>query len=1022
MKTFLLLTTILICTIAVNAQVANFTFDQQVGSYSEISGGTVIAIASGTTTTSRLQNINYPSQSIPFTFTFSGSPYTEFNINSNGFITFGATLPSAGTTSSAISGNTGYEGAIVPFNAPMWGAYGGECNFTNGSNVLTGVSNFAGVVIGKDIQSFFGDYLPANTTVTGFDEMAGTITVSNSAIASISESGFFVASGEIRTQTLGSTPNRIHVIQWKNFARSGGTSNTFGTLVNVQIRLHETTNKIEYVYGLCAGVVFNWSPRVGMRGVNNADYQTRRNNGSLTWLTSESGNSNNWDMSFTASKLPDNGLTYTWEQPSLPANDVGVFAALPNSGVQIMTPGDITATVRNFGASSQSNVEVFYRYSSDGGMTFSSPVGPVIAPGPINTNQNEDVVFTGANAFNPPVHGNYIVKIYTSHAGDLDNSNDTLMRSYMAGKVDTYPYFVDFENINGWTRSGQSILWFHSVGFGPTGALSANYLCFFWGISDPTPGLLRTPIMDFTGLTNPMMSFYVAYRSFSGENDRLRIAVSTNGGTSFEFGTPDYYNKARNTVPSLATKPDSAGYFDPSIPTDWRHEIVDLSDYAGMSNVMVAFYGVSAWGNNAHLDLMKVFDASNTSIISVNAPGVYGSLMTDRLQVNFSSLRPHGNINQNNSTYRTTQKEIYDASNDVVVNAIEDDRETLDKKIQKPTSRTSQTFTDDPEASSGVLTIARTNGFPENNSYQTNTTATTQSGAIFTPDVVSNVFWDLAYSGDDYISIATYDLIIDISTQIGIADADRLYIMKRVDMNSPWVCLPTSTEYEMGLPVRLVATGLQRFSQFAIGTDDGTLPVDLISFTSTVSNRDVNLKWTTAWEENNMRFDVQRKPVTSANVILSASEESQTWITIGSVAGSGTVYEERHYSYVDKNLVTGKYEYRLVQIDFDRNSTADHTLLNTVEIGVPETFALSQNYPNPFNPVTKIGYEIPVESFVKLSVFDVTGREVATLVNENVTPGFYTAEFNASNFGSGVYFYRLNAGNAVITKKMLMLK
>lgn len=1015
MKTLLLTLSTFICANFAMSQVANFTFDQQLGSYVEITGGTLVAAATGISTNpDRLQNQNFPNQPLPFTFTFSGSPYTEFNINTNGFITFGATLPAGGTTSTAISGNTGYEGSIVPFNAPTWGVYGGDADFTSGSNVLTNVTHFDGVVIGKEILSFFGSNLPAGTTVTAVDPVAGTITVSNPSNSNFSGAGFLTIVGEIRTQTLGVSPNRIHVIQWKNFGRSGGTSGEFGTLVNVQIRLHETTNKIEYVYGLCGGAIFNWSPRVGMRGVNNSDYQTRRNDGARTWLTSDPGNSNNWDMTFTASKLPNNGLTYTWEQPMLPADDVGVFAAMPSNGVQIITPGDITATVRNFGSNPQSNIEVFYRYSSDGGMTFSSPVGPVIAPGPINTNQNENVLFTGANAFNPAVNGNYLVKIYTSLMGDEDNSNDTTTRTYMAGRINSFPYFTDFEDVTGYTRSGLSSLWFHSIGTDPSGNLSETWAASYFSFSSTTPGFLRTPEMDFTGLTNPMLSFYVAYRTYQNENDRLRIAVSTNGGSTFEYGMPDYFDKSFNSVPSLATLPPSTSFYTVGNASEWRHEIVDLSDYAGMSNVMVAFVGISAFGNNGYIDYLKISNADNFSFITVNSPGTYGSLMTDGVQVTFTALRPMGS-NSQSGTHKSGVKEIYDASNDVVFGPYDDEEIIINRNIQKQTGGITIT-TDNPDASSGILAILSNNEFPVNNTYQTNLTATTFNGAIYTPDVIADRYWEIAFSGDDYISTSTYDIIIDISTQQGVTAYDSLYIVKRVDQNSPWVCLNTITEYDGLNPVRLRSNGLTGFSQFGIASADGTLPVDLISFSSIVNNRDVTLNWTTAWEESNMRFDVQRRPV-----ILSGSEES-IWNTVGSVAGSGTVYEERHYSYTDKNLVTGKYEYRLVQIDFDGNSTSDHNLTNTVEIGVPNTFSLSQNYPNPFNPVTQIGFEIPVESFVKLAVYDITGREVAVLVNDKVTPGYHSTEFNAATFGSGIYFYRMIAGSSVITKKMLLVK
>ena len=97
----------------------------------------------------------------------------------------------------------------------------------------------------------------------------------------------------------------------------------------------------------------------------------------------------------------------------------------------------------------------------------------------------------------------------------------------------------------------------------------------------------------------------------------------------------------------------------------------------------------------------------------------------------------------------------------------------------------------------------------------------------------------------------------------------------------------------------------------------------------------------------------------------------------------------------------------------------------------PAEFILSQNYPNPFNPVTRIKYNIPVgvrlagggqAQYVKLTVFDMLGREVEILVNERKAPGNYEVEFDASNLSSGVYFYRLQAGDFINTKKMILLK
>jgi hypothetical protein len=89
---------------------------------------------------------------------------------------------------------------------------------------------------------------------------------------------------------------------------------------------------------------------------------------------------------------------------------------------------------------------------------------------------------------------------------------------------------------------------------------------------------------------------------------------------------------------------------------------------------------------------------------------------------------------------------------------------------------------------------------------------------------------------------------------------------------------------------------------------------------------------------------------------------------------------------------------------------------------VPFSYSLHQNYPNPFNPTTEIRYDLPAAGRVRLTVFDIAGREVAVLVDEEQQPGFKTVQFNAQRLASGVYFYRLATGTFVATKKMTIVK
>lgn len=89
---------------------------------------------------------------------------------------------------------------------------------------------------------------------------------------------------------------------------------------------------------------------------------------------------------------------------------------------------------------------------------------------------------------------------------------------------------------------------------------------------------------------------------------------------------------------------------------------------------------------------------------------------------------------------------------------------------------------------------------------------------------------------------------------------------------------------------------------------------------------------------------------------------------------------------------------------------------------IPKTFSLKQNYPNPFNPITKIEYELPKDIFIKIKIYDILGREVKTLVNEFKNAGSYIISFNGSEFASGIYFYRIQAGSFVSVKRMVLIK
>ena len=193
------------------------------------------------------------------------------------------------------------------------------------------------------------------------------------------------------------------------------------------------------------------------------------------------------------------------------------------------------------------------------------------------------------------------------------------------------------------------------------------------------------------------------------------------------------------------------------------------------------------------------------------------------------------------------------------------------------------------------------------------------------------------------------------------------------------------------------------------------VPVELLSFTASSIENTVTLNWSTVTETNNSGFEIQR-------LKDSKIEKLKVWEKIGFIGGNGTTTEPKSYSFVEKDITAGKYQYRLKQIDF--NGSFEYSNVISVELDLPTKFTLEQNYPNPFNPSTIISYQLLKAGNVTLKVFDVLGREVAVLVDEEKAAGSYNVEFGVKSLelSSGIYFYQLKVGYYFETKKMLLIK
>jgi hypothetical protein len=196
-----------------------------------------------------------------------------------------------------------------------------------------------------------------------------------------------------------------------------------------------------------------------------------------------------------------------------------------------------------------------------------------------------------------------------------------------------------------------------------------------------------------------------------------------------------------------------------------------------------------------------------------------------------------------------------------------------------------------------------------------------------------------------------------------------------------------------------------------------SLPVELTSFIASTNGSAITLNWQTATEVNNYGFEIERRTIANHQIARSSIDN---WLKVGFAAGNGTSNTPRSYCYTDNTTATGRYVYRLKQVDNDGAFKYSQSV--EVSTQAPKQFSLSQNYPNPFNPITQISYDVATVDNVRLAVYDILGREVAVLVNEQKAPGSYTASFNGSQFSSGIYFFKMTTKQFLSIHKMTLMK
>jgi hypothetical protein len=275
------------------------------------------------------------------------------------------------------------------------------------------------------------------------------------------------------------------------------------------------------------------------------------------------------------------------------------------------------------------------------------------------------------------------------------------------------------------------------------------------------------------------------------------------------------------------------------------------------------------------------------------------------------------------------------------------------------------------------------------------------------------------YSDSIYTTGTTYLLVVKYTLNAGATnDTVNLFINPVISGVEPSPTLTVATTQTDAISLWTVNLRQGNAANAANVIIDGIkvsttwsdiVPVELVSFNAYVNGLAVNLSWTTATEINNSGFEVERKLASSSN-----------WQKIGFVSGNGSTTEIKRYSFIDQNLNEGKYSYRLKQVDYN----GEFEYSNSIEVDVLQLdkFELNQNYPNPFNPNTSIKFSLPFAGNVKLSVYNLLGQEIQTLINGFKDAGIHTVNFEAKNLNSGIYLYKLEANGLTQTRKMTLLK
>jgi len=499
---------------AASAQVGTlYTFAQSVGTYSPISGGTLIATATSANT---LDDLTF-AVTLPFPFIYEGASMTQVQVQTNGHLAFGATSP--GTTYTPLSSTAVTPGFVSACGRDLQGGYVFASTRTLGSDQVTGISAIGPVQVGDVLV---GTGIPTGTTVLAIT--AGVITMS--ALATVTSAGTATTAygpwSEMRWEAQGSTPNQVFIVQWSNFRRFGSSlTTTSGTIFNFQIRLKEN-GEIQAVYGTCVPGASTTTAlhHVGLRGPTNAfpaNVNNRQNTKGVNddWSLSAAGTTNAVGMLFNnvapANVIPS-GLTYTWTPP------VGTYASNTTigqgCGSSYASYYQLFATAPAFNLGGTAINMVSSPYTVVPGVGSLLPVGPT--PTTLALTDDSEAIYTYTNGFTAPGWGASVAVCsngFVSKATGNGTSFTPTASTFLAGSQAWYSV--------GWHDFNPAI-----VGSGQVKV-------------DETPTLLVITwdgVWDFSGASAANASTIQMQVTSAGDVTYAYGTMSTLGGTGFLVG------------------------------------------------------------------------------------------------------------------------------------------------------------------------------------------------------------------------------------------------------------------------------------------------------------------------------------------------------------------------------------------------------------------------------------------------------------------------------------------------------